>query len=337
MISTRPLGNTGLQVSRLCYGTLSLSGSQSSLTSADGGRILAYAYSRGINFWDTAEIYDTYPHIREALRSISTPPVISTKSYAYDRKSASASFDRARRETGLDVIDIFMLHEQMNALTLLGHREALEFYIGQRDKGLIRAVGISTHAIEPVQAVTYARTGIQQADMHPRILEFDLGILKEIDVVFPIINMKGLGLLDGSANTMAAAAEAAHTAGVGVLGMKMFGGGNLLHDFDQALEYGLGLGCVDAFAVGMQNEQEIDTNVKLFSGMPVTSEMLDGVRSKKRRLIVEEWCTGCGACVARCRGGAMQLRDGRAYVDNDKCVLCSYCASVCPEFVIKVV
>lgn len=337
MISRRSLGNTGLQVSRLCFGTLSLSGSQTFRTPAEGGELLAYAYGQGIDFWDTAEIYKTYPHIREALRSISGLPVVSTKSYAYDRKSASASFDKARRETGLDVIDIFMLHEQMNVMTLIGHREALEFYIEQRDKGLIRAVGISTHAVEPVQAIAYSRTGIEPWNMPPRILEFDTGLLKEIDVVFPIINMKGLGLLDGSAEEMARAVEAVHAAGVGVLGMKIFGGGNLINDFDEALEYGLALECVDAFAVGMQNKNEVDTNVQLFSGMPLTPVMLDGIHSKKRRLIIGEWCTGCGACVERCRGGAMQLRSGRAYVDNDKCVLCSYCAFVCPEFVIKVV
>lgn len=337
MISRRFLGTTGLQVSRLCYGTLSLSDSQTSRTFSEGGELLAYAYGQGIDFWDTAEIYKTYPHIRAALRSISGLPVVSTKSYAFDRKSASASFEKARRETGLDVIDIFMLHEQTNVMTLIGHREALEFYIEQRDKGLIRAVGISTHAVEPVQAVAYSRTGIEPENMFPRILEFDLGLLKEIDVVFPIINMNGLGLLDGSAVMMVEAAEAAHAAGVGVLGMKIFGGGNLLNDFGRALEYGLGLKCVDAFAVGMQNKSEIDANVQLFSGMPLTPEMNDGIRSKKRRLIIEEWCTGCGACVERCRGGAMQLRGGKAFVDHSKCVLCSYCATVCPEFVIKVV
>ncbi|MHB8961529.1 MAG: aldo/keto reductase [Saccharofermentanales bacterium] len=337
MISLRTLGDTGLEVSRLCYGTLSLSATQSCRTPADGGALLAYAYSKGISFWDTAEIYGTYAHIREALRSISGLPVVSTKSYAYDRRSASDSFDMARRETGLDVIDVFMLHEQMNVLTLLGHREALEFYIEQRDKGLIRAVGISTHAVEPVQAVAFSRGGIDPGSVLPRVLEFDIGLLKEIGVVHPIINMSGLGLIDGNAADMAEAAGAAHAAGVGVLGMKIFGGGNLLNDFDSALAYALSLGCVDSYAVGMQSQEEIDANLQLFSGMPVTAEMLDKVRSKKRRLIVEEWCTGCGACVARCRGGAMELRDGKAHVRSGRCVLCSYCAAVCPEFAIKVV
>jgi uncharacterized protein len=337
VIPERTLGRTGLKVSRLCYGTLALSASQSDQSAAQGGDLLAYAFHKGVTFWDTAELYGTYAHIRQALRSTHGLPILSTKSYAYDRKGASDSFDKARRETGLEVIDLFMLHEQVNVLTLLGHREALKFYIAMKERGLIRAVGISTHAIEPVLAVAHAK-GHPLPD-HPfsRIREFDVGFLREIDVIHPIVNRNGLGLIDGTADRMHQAIAAAHAAGAGILGMKLFGGGNLLNEFDQAVDYGLRMDCVDAFAVGMQSPAEIDMNVAIFSGEPVDVQMLEAVRAKKRRLIVEDWCTGCGACVARCRAGAMELRNGKARVVEDSCVLCSYCAAVCPEFAIKVV
>ena len=337
MIPRRTLGQTGLTVSRLCYGTLALSASQSGKSPEEGGELLAYAYQKGITFWDTAELYGTYPHIREALRRMDALPVLSTKSYAYDRQGASDSFDKARRETGLETIDLFLLHEQVNVLTLLGHREALEFYIAMRERGQIRAVGISTHAIEPVLAVAHAKGHPCPGHPFPRIHEFDIGLLREIDVVHPIVNRNGLGLLAGDAAQMHQAIGTAHAAGTGILGMKLFGGGNLLNDFDQAVEYGLGMDCVDAFAVGMQSRAEIDMNVEVFSGSPVSTSMLEAVRTKSRRLIVEDWCTGCGACVARCRGGAMTLVEGKAHVVEASCVLCSYCAAACPEFAIKVV
>jgi aryl-alcohol dehydrogenase-like predicted oxidoreductase len=41
---------------------------------------------------------------------------------------------------GLDYIDIFMLHEQESALTLKGHREAMEYFLKAKDKGYIRAL-----------------------------------------------------------------------------------------------------------------------------------------------------------------------------------------------------
>ncbi len=337
MTADRPLGNTGLRVPRLCFGTLALSAAQAAGTPESGGRLLAYAYGRGVVFWDTAEIYGTYPHIREGIRQLGGKlPAVSSRSYAYDRAGAAASFEKARRETGLDVIDLFMLHEQVNVLTLLGHAEALKYYVEMREKGFLRAIGISTHAVEPVQAAAFARGGIDPLRVFPRVREFDLGLLREIDVVFPILNRTGIGLLDGSADDMLRAAAAARSAGIGVLGMKLLGGGNLLRDFRKAVEYGLSLDFVDSYAVGMQNEMEVDINVRLFSGEPVTEEILDTVRSRKRRLDIESWCTGCGACVARCGAGALRIEGGRAVVDGARCVLCSYCAPVCPEFAIRV-
>lgn len=50
--------------------------------------------------------------------------------------------------------------------------------------------------------------------------------------------------------------------------------------------------------------------------------------------IVPELCIGCGACVVSCRDGAVNAielqANGKAYVDQDKCVGCLLCAHVCP-------
>ena len=56
-----------------------------------------------------------------------------------------------------------------------------------------------------------------------------------------------------------------------------------------------------------------------------------------RRLLVEDWCEGCGRCVQRCGQKALSLRDGRAVVEDARCVRCGYCAAVCPQFCLKVV
>ena len=314
-----------------------MSASQAALTFSEGAGLLSYAYSKGVDIWDTAELYGTYGHIREALKNISGTPVISTKSYAWDRSGAKKSFDKARRETGLERIGVFMLHEQPGILTILGAAEALRFYIEMRDKGLIGAVGISTHAIEPVLAIALSRGAVDPAQTSDELREFDPGTLREGSVIHPIINKNGIGLLDGTAVQMESALRAVRGAGVGVLGMKLFGGGNLLNDFEEALRYGLGLDFVDSFAVGMQSIAEIDLNVRLFSGGKLTAEQAAAIRNKKRKLHIESWCTGCGRCVSRCRSDAITIVEGKAKADPKKCVLCSYCAAVCPEFAIKVV
>jgi aryl-alcohol dehydrogenase-like predicted oxidoreductase/ferredoxin len=334
------LGRSGLSVSRLCYGTLTLSPSQADLPAAAGGELLVYAYRQGIDFWDTAEIYGTYPHIRAALRHISTPPVICTKTYAYDRSMAAASLDQARRSLDLDVIDIFLLHEQESYRTLAGHREAYAYLLEQKDRGLIRAIGVSTHAVEPVLAVA-AAAGRQTDDPNsgqPAIWQdLDPGPYRETDVIHPLLNVAGIGLLDGTAAEMVQACQAAHAAGIGVFGMKMLGGGHLLPRFQEAAAYALGLDCADAFAVGMQSRAEIDLNAALFSGQEADPEILAAAMAKNRRLVIGDWCTGCGECVRRCGERALRLENGQAAVDSSKCVFCGYCATVCRDFVIKVV
>lgn len=331
----RLLGRTGLEVSRLCFGTLTLSPAQAGFSAEAGSELLAYAFNRGVTFWDTAEIYDTYPHIRAALRQLPQCPVISTKTYAWDEASAAASLDKARQALDLDVIDIFLLHEQESSLTLDGHREAFAWLLEQKGKGLIRAVGISTHAIEPVMALAAAKSpGL--AD--PAIWQDrDPGPYRDADVIHPLLNLKGIGLLDGSAADMVAACTLARDAGLGIYGMKMLGGGHLLQDFSAAADFALNLNFADAFAVGMQSEAEVDMNVALFSGQPVSPELLDATRRRRRRLAIGDWCTGCGACVARCGEHALHLEDGRAVADSSRCIFCGYCATVCRDFCIKVV
>lgn len=52
------LGRTGLQVSRICLGTMTW-GEQN--TEAEGHEQMDYALDQGINFWDTAEMYAVPP------------------------------------------------------------------------------------------------------------------------------------------------------------------------------------------------------------------------------------------------------------------------------------
>lgn len=333
------LGQTGIEVSRLCYGSLTLGPAQAGLSPDRGGELLAYAFDRGVNFVDTAELYETYPHIRAALRRVSERPVIATKCYAYDRETARRSFEQARLALDVEMIDLFLLHEQETTLTLAGHAEAFKFFLDMKEKGLIRAIGISTHAVEPVRALVQARTG-QLTDLWQGVdfsAGLDAGLYREADVIHPLLNLRGLGLLDGTAEDMVAATRSAAAAGLGLYGMKMLGGGHFLNNFDEALGFALAQTQVAAYAVGMQSEAEIEMNLALFAGEPVRPEDLAVTKARRRRLIVADWCTGCGACVARCASQALELADGKVRVDESRCLLCGYCAYGCRDFVLKVI
>lgn len=309
------LGKSGLKVSKLCFGTLTMSPLQTNMSPEDGARLLVHAYERGVRFLDTADLYGTYPHIKLALKN-APEYVISTKAYCYDRQTAQEALERAFRGVGRDYIDLFMLHEQESLYTLRGHEEALVFLSEQREKGHIGAVGVSTHFVECVQATT----------------RFPL-----IQVVHPLINYAGIGIQGGTREDMENAIRAARACGTGIFAMKPLGGGHLIQDNRMALEYAKNSPLLDSVAIGMQSIAEIDANVDFFSDDSGSEAKLDQLHNRERRMMVHDWCEGCGQCAERCRQHAISIVDGRAQIDPDKCVFCGYCGRVCPQFCIKVV
>lgn len=309
------LGNTGLEVSRLCFGGLVIGPLQANLSVDAGAEVVARALEMGVNFIDTAELYGTYEHIREAVRRSGKKPVIATKSYAYDTKGARESLEKARRELDTDIIDIFLLHEQESRWTLNGHSEAMEYYLKEKDRGIIKAVGVSTHNVEVVEVA---------------------GEMPEIDVIHPIINKSGIGIGDGTINEMLEAVRKAFHNGKGIYGMKPLGGGNLLNSYKECMDFVLEIPFVHSIAVGMQSVEEVIMNIAVFNGEEVPEEIVDAVKQKKKGLHIDYWCEGCGKCVERCRQKALKILDNRALVDKEKCVLCGYCAGACPVFAIKI-
>ena len=160
----------------------------------------------------------------------------------------------------------------------------------------------------------------------------------EIEVVHPLINRTGMGILDGSAAEMAAAIAACAKAGKGVYAMKALAGGNLISEARQSMAYVLALEGVHGVAVGMLSEGEIEANIALFDSGIADDEVWTGLERRRRRLkIMEQFCRGCGQCVEICGSMALSLVNGRAVVDDAACILCGYCGAGCPDFMIRVV
>ena len=309
------LGSSGLSVSKLCFGTLTMSPLQKNMSPEAGADLLVHAYERGVRFLDTADLYETYPHIRLALKR-APDYVISTKAYCWDRETAQAALERAFRGLGRDYVDLFMLHEQESLYTLRGHEEALVFLEEQRRLGRIGAVGVSTHYAGCVRACA----------------RFPM-----IRVVHPLINVGGVGIQDGARADMEAAIAHVRDQGVGIFAMKPLGGGHLIQSSREAMAYALTSPLIDSVAVGMQSFEEIDANVALAEGAPDAAERMERLHHRRRRMMVHDYCEGCGKCAARCGQKAISIVNGRATVDPEKCVFCGYCARVCPQFCIKVV
>lgn len=310
------LGKSNIEVSKICFGSLTMGPLQRDLSANEGALLIEYAYSKGINFIDTAELYETYAHLKEAIKRIGREElVIASKCYAYSESTAEESFEKALREMDTDYVDVFMLHEQMSEHTIKGHYEAIEYFLKQKQQGKIRAFGISTHYV----------AGVLGAIKYP-----------EIEIVHPITNINGLGIQDGTREDMEKALLRYKALGGGVFGMKPFGGGNLLGGIEQCFDYLKSQTYLDAIAFGMQSTAEIDYNVARILDESVTDEMISRIDHKEKKLQIADWCIGCGACVEKCDHKALSLTDGLAIVDRSRCVLCGYCSTVCPEFCIKV-
>ena len=104
------LGKTGIKVSRIGFGVLTVGGSQLNLPVAEGAAVLRYAFEKGINFLDTAQYYQTYPYIREALKGGRFEPVIASKCLDYTYRDMEFAIEEARKELDRDIIDIFLMH-----------------------------------------------------------------------------------------------------------------------------------------------------------------------------------------------------------------------------------
>lgn len=312
----RILGNSKLKVSRLCFGSLTIGPLQANLGLQEGAAVIKTAFDMGVNFIDTAELYGTYDYIRKAVKGRREDIIISTKCYAYTREGAEKSLKKALEELDTDYIDIFSLHEQESELTLKGHQEAIEYFVKAKEKGYIRSFGISTHAIAAVKAS----------------LKY-----KEIEVLHPIVNKRGLGIIDGNINEMLDAVAEACKAGKGIFSMKPLGGGNMIKESAECFDFVLSNDNLHSIAVGMQSDEEVMNNVMVFEGKRVPEDIRAKLIEKKRKLLIDSWCRGCGSCSKKCAQKALTLENGKAVVDPSKCVLCGYCSAYCPDFCIKII
>ncbi len=307
------LGKTGLRVSRMCFGTLTFSPIQTSVSPGAAAKLLSYARQCGINILDTAEFYENYAHIRAAGQAVNDMLIV-TKCHAFDREGAKRSLQLAMQGTGRDNIDIMMLHEQESEWTLRGHAQALAYFYEQKERGTIKAVGISTHFVRCASAAA---------------------AMDGIDVIEAICNTKGLGIADGTQQQMNDALQRAHDNGKGIIAMKALAGGHLRDCAESSIQDVLRWSFVDTIAIGMQSIAEIDYNVSLLHGQ-VRRDLMGQLQAQPRRLHIANWCSGCGMCAKRCQSEALELSDGRMRVDETKCALCGYCAQACKEFCIKV-
>ena len=305
-------------ISKLCYGTLTIGPLQRDFSPAYGASLMAEAFQQGINFFDTAEIYDNYEHFNQLLKMgiRRDEIIIATKSYSYDIDTAKKSLDMALEQIGTDYIDFFLLHEQESEHTFRGHFEATKYFLKMKELGKIRAFGISTHHIAALKAVLD---------------------VEYIDVVHPIVNKAGIGLVDGTMEEAIEYLKQIKQKGIFIYGMKPLGGGHLIQEYEESMDFVMNQSYLDSFAIGMQSKSEILANALYVEGKPIADEIKRSIKTIERKLLIHDWCIGCGLCVEKCQHKALEIVDSKAVVNQENCVFCGYCSQVCQEMCIKVI
>lgn len=310
------LGKTGVEVSSVGIGTLTVGPFQKNLPIEEGAAVLRYALDCGIRFIDTAQYYQTYPQVRKAIHGLPYDPVISSKSLCENAEEMKSAIEECRKELDREVIDLFLLHEVRGRDDWQRRRGAWDALLEAKAKGLVRACGISTHHVDAA------------------LLAVEI---PEIEILFPLINYRSLGIRNGdgpgSREEMAAAIEQASHAGVGVFAMKVFGGGNLAGSYQEAIRYVSSLPGVSSMMMGLGSREEVDRAVEVMNGT-LSPMYTPEIRHKKMRIDQGD-CEGCLACCHRCPNQAIRINEnGLAEIDESRCLTCGYCAPVCPVMAI---
>jgi 1-deoxyxylulose-5-phosphate synthase len=250
-----PLGNSGVKVTRLAFGTGTFGGRvQRELGQDKFTRLVRHAYDSGIRFFETADNYaEMHEMLAIALKGIPRDTYrLMTKFRLRETETVDATLDRFRRETNSEYFDIVLLH---CVRTHDWSGEFARFRDGlseAKHKKVLVAHGASCHGLLPLR--TFAGNNW-------------------LDVALMRINHDGARMDRLERNDTAEKGNVAevtnhvanvHKQGTGVIGMKIIGEGQFTdpEQREKSIRYVMGLGTVDAVTIGYKAPAEIDEAIK---------------------------------------------------------------------------
>jgi len=247
------LGNTGIKLSRLGFGTGTNGGAVvKGLGREKFNDLIHYAYDRGITYFDTADAYGTHAFVRDAIKGLPREKLyIQSKLMGYGvQPNPLETLDRFRKELNVEYIDTVLIHcqldprwdEQCKAL-----RDGLE---EAKQKRIIRAHGVSCHSLPATKKaaelewvnVNLVRINPQGVNMDtPEMAVFAKSSASDVPAV-----VEQLKIMRKNSH--------------GIIGMKLIGEGAFINieDRQKALNWVMKSNIVDAVVVGFKSKEEID-------------------------------------------------------------------------------
>ncbi len=205
------------------------------------------AYDRGVRWFDLADLYGTHPFLVPALKTMPRDKYgIVTKIWfrpggipEAERPDADQVITRFLKEIGTDHIDLVLLHCVTSGKWPDELRHQMEIMAKLKEKGMIRAHGVSCHSLEALEA---AAKEPWVDSVHARINPYGVLMDDKVEKVVPVL-------------------KSIKAAGKGVVAMKIIGEGKFRNEsekIDESAKFVLGLGCVDLLNIGFEKTEEID-------------------------------------------------------------------------------
>ncbi|HUA63011.1 MAG TPA: aldo/keto reductase [Verrucomicrobiae bacterium] len=251
------LGKSGVQVTRLAFGTGTMGGRVQRDLGQDGfTRLVRYAYDHGVRFFETA---DTYGGMHEML-GIALKG-LPRDSYRLMSKYRTPNFgdplprlDLYRKQLNTDYLDIMLLHCVRPATWDTDYRDMQDAFLEAQHRKMILARGASVHGLPALRR--FPGNKFLQVAM---IRMNHNGVRMDVDS-----DMEPRSNQIGDVREVVARTRDVHDEGMGVISMKLVGEGRFVtpEDREAALRHTMNLGCVDSVTIGFKNTAEIDEAIE---------------------------------------------------------------------------
>jgi len=246
------LGNSGVKVTRLAFGTGTRGGMiQRQLGQDEFTRLVRHAYDRGIRFFETADSYRGMPEmLANALKGIPRDSYRLMTKMAPQQPDPAASIDKLRTSLSSDYIDIVLLHAVHTTEWPQEREPTRDALSAAKQKKVVLAHGASVH-------------GLLSLRVCPTTKWLDVAMLRINHNGTMMDNIRGDNEI-GDVPEVTAHAREIHSQGIGVLSMKAMGEGRFVtpEDRDASIKYIMGLGVVDATTIGYKSPAEIDEAIE---------------------------------------------------------------------------
>jgi 1-deoxyxylulose-5-phosphate synthase len=248
------LGKTGVKVTRLAFGTGSMSGQvQRDLGQEQFTRLVRYAHERGVRFFEVAESYrGMHEMLGIALQGVPRDSYrLMTKVTTHDGVDPQAKIDELRKMAKTEYFDIVLLHWQH---TPTWPTDSLKWQDGISEAQLKQAVlshGASVHGLPALRQVPDTKwLQVAMIRMNHKGVRMDA----------EDYNTSGLG----NVSEVVTHVKQVRKEGVGVISMKLVGEGQFTQRADRqaAMKFAFRNAGVNAVTVGYKNTAEIDEAIE---------------------------------------------------------------------------